>query len=172
MQRNNVRAIGIPEKTEGKNPVQSIEQWLLQIYGKDAFSPMFSIERAHGVPIRPLLPGNPSCPILFKLLNYKDRDVILSKARSLGDALVMTNSKIPLFPDFSAEVQKQRAHFTNVKKHLRAFNVQYSMLYPARMRVVARDQVHFFEKPQLVSQWLDRAERSIWEEAANRRQAV
>lgn len=89
MQRNNIIAIGIPEKTEGKNPVHFIEQWLQQIYGKDSFSPMACVERAHRAPLRPLLPGNPPCTFLFKLLNYMDRDVILSKARNLGDALVM-----------------------------------------------------------------------------------
>lgn len=109
MRRNNVRAISIPEKTEGKNPVQFTEPWLLQIYGKDSFSPMFCVERAHRLPMRPLPSGNPPHTFLFKLLNYKDRDIILSKARNLVDTLKMANSKISLFPDFSAKVQKQRA---------------------------------------------------------------
>lgn len=130
---------------------------------------MLCVERAHRVPMRPLPPGNPPRTFLFKLLNYKDRDVILFKARNLGDALKMDNSKISFFPDFSVEVQKQRAQFNDAKKRLKALNVQYSMLYPSRLHVVARDQVHFFDKPQLVSQWLDREERSIREEAANRR---
>lgn len=87
---------------------------------------MFAVEHAHHIP-----PGNLPRAFLFKLLNYKDCDVILSKASSMEDALVMDNSKISLFPDFSAEVQKQRAQFTEVKKRLRSLELQYAMLYPA-----------------------------------------
>lgn len=116
MRRNNVQAIGICEKNEGKNPVQFIEQWLLQIYGKDSFSAIICVERVHSLPMRPLPPGNLPRMFICKLLNYKDRDVILSKAKNLGDNLKMANSKISLFPDFSAEVQKQRAQFSDKKK--------------------------------------------------------
>lgn len=70
----------------------------------------------------------------------------------MGDALVIGNSKISLFPDFSAEVQKQQAQFTEVKKHHRALDLQYAMLYLARLRVVAKGEAHFFEKPSLMSQ--------------------
>lgn len=87
--------------------VTFIEHWLL-----NTISPMFSVEWAHRVPVRPLLLDAPPHPFSFKMLNYKDRDVILSKARTLGTALVLDNSKISLFTDFSApeaEVQKQRA---------------------------------------------------------------
>lgn len=46
MRRNNVRAIGLPERTEGKNPVEFIESWLTKAFGREAFSPMFTVERA------------------------------------------------------------------------------------------------------------------------------
>lgn len=107
---------------------------------------MFSVECAHRVPLRPLPLGNPPRTFLLKLLNYKDHNIVLSKARNLGDALVMGNSKISLFPDLSDEVQQHRAQFNEVKKCLRALNVQYAMLYPARLCVVARDEFHFFKK--------------------------
>lgn len=92
LRRNNVRAIGISEKAEGKNPVTLIEKWLLSVFGNDAFSPIFSVERAHRVPGSPLPPGAPPRPFLFKLLNCKDRDAILFSARTLGVALVMDKS--------------------------------------------------------------------------------
>lgn len=122
-----------------------IEQWLLTKFGKDSFSLMFAVGWAHRVPTRPLPSGNPPRAFLFKMLNYMDHDVILSKARSIGDALVMDNSKILLFPDFSAGKQK-RAQFTEVKKRLPSLELQYAMLYPACLRVVAKDEVHFFLK--------------------------
>lgn len=135
LSRNKVRAIGIPEK---KNSVTFIENWLITIFGKGSFSPMFSMERAHRVPPGPLPPGHTSRSFLFKILNYKDSDVILSKARFLGVALVIDNYKVLPFPDFSVEVQKQRPQFTEVKKRLRALDHQYAMLYLAPLRVVAK----------------------------------
>lgn len=98
---------------------------------------MFSVERSHRVPARPLLPGAPPCPFLLKMLNYKDRDTILSKARTMGPDMVIDNLKISLFSDFLADVQKWRAQFTDIKKSMRAL-LQYAMLYPARLRVVAK----------------------------------
>lgn len=68
------------------------------------------------MPMHPLPPGHPPRTFLFKLLNYKDRDVILAKARNMVGALAMDNTNICLFPDYSAEVQKQRAKFTDVKR--------------------------------------------------------
>lgn len=116
MRLNNVRALGIPEKTEGKNPVDFIEQWLISTFGRDSFSPLFAVERAHRVPACPLPPGNHPRPFLFKLLNYKDRDAILSKARALSDKMKIDNSRISLFPDFSAELQKKVQPSTKLKR--------------------------------------------------------
>lgn len=109
----------------------------------------------------PLPPGNPPRPFLFKLLNYKDRDAILYKARTKGSALSMDSSKVSLFPDFSVELQKQCAKFTEIKKRLRDLNLQYAMLYPSLLRVVTQGEVHFFDRPSLVTQWLDREERLL-----------
>lgn len=55
--------------------------------------------------------------------NYKDRDVILTKARSMEDELMIDNSKISLFPDFSPDLQRQREKFQVVNKHLHYLNV-------------------------------------------------
>lgn len=104
LRRNNIHAVGIPGRAEGKNTVAFIEAWLTDTFGCEAFSPMFAVERAHQVPARPPPPGAPPRPFLFRLLNYKDRDAILNKARTAG-TLKVDNAKVSLFPDFSAEVQ-------------------------------------------------------------------
>lgn len=104
---------------------------------------MFSVEQVHRVPAYPLPPGTPPRPFLFKMLNHKDKDIILSKARTMGPAMMIANSNISLFPDFSANVQKRRAQFTDVKKRMRALELQYAMLCPARLCVAAKGEVHF-----------------------------
>lgn len=87
----------------------------------------------------------------------------------MGPAMTIDNSKISLFPDFSTDVQKRRAQFTDVKKRLRALELQYAMLYPAWLQVVAKGRLIFLEKPSLVQQWLDREENTLREYAVNRR---
>lgn len=54
--RNNIRIVGLPEKTEGRDPTEFVERWLMEVFGKEVF---YSVERAHKVPSRPLPPGHP-----------------------------------------------------------------------------------------------------------------
>ena len=46
------------------------------------------------------------------------------------------NNTISAYPDFKAEVQRRRATFLAVKKHLRSLNMRYALLFPAKLRVV------------------------------------
>lgn len=72
--RNNARVVGVPEKVEGSNPSDYFESWLLKTFGKETLTPLYAVERAHRVPMRPLPPGAPPRPVLIKLLHFKDRD--------------------------------------------------------------------------------------------------
>lgn len=58
IRRNYVRVVGILKKAEGNDPVHVAEHWLMDIFGKEHFSPLFAVEHAHRVPTRHLLPGN------------------------------------------------------------------------------------------------------------------
>lgn len=69
--------------------------------------------------------------------------------------------RVSIYPDFSAAIPKQRTKYTEVKKHLRAIPVIYSMFYPAKLWAVADGSVHFFENPVMATNWLDRHERQL-----------
>ncbi|XP_018425358.1 PREDICTED: LINE-1 type transposase domain-containing protein 1 [Nanorana parkeri] len=158
LRRNNIRAVGIPERTEGANATDYMESWLCEVFGKTYLSPLFAVERAHRVPSRPLPPGNPPRPMLIRLLNYRDKERILRKARDMGE-ISLAGSKIMLFPDFSQEVQRRRAKFMDVKKRLQHLHLSYSMIYPARLRVIAAGETHFFDNLSQASSWLDKFDR-------------
>lgn len=160
LRRNNVRLIGVPEKAEGSNPGDFFEQWLAQAIGREKLSPLYAVERAHRVPTRLPPPGAPPRPVLVRVLHYKDRDVILRAARDLPE-LAIDNSRISIFPDFSAEVQRRRMQFIAVKKRLRDLQIAYAMLYPARLRVTALGRAHFFDTPALAMDWLDSHETRL-----------
>lgn len=161
LRRNNVWAVGIPEKTEGKNPVAFIEKWLINAFGRESFSPMFSVERALRVLSKPPRPGEPPQLLMFKLLNLKDRDASLYQARMKSEAMKIDNVCILFYPDFSADVQRSRAKFTEVKKCLWRFEVTYAMLYPAPLRVVANHETNFFDNSASASNWLERVEHTL-----------
>lgn len=73
LRRNNVCIAGLPEQVEGRDPTTFVENWLIDIFGKNASSP-FAVERAHRVPSRP--PRS----ILARLLHYHDREAVLRQA--------------------------------------------------------------------------------------------
>ncbi|CAJ0940979.1 unnamed protein product [Ranitomeya imitator] len=104
---NNLRIIGVPEKVEGNNPTEYIEAWLKNsVWGADLTN-HFSVERAHRVPTRPLPPGSPPRALLAKILDYRDRETLLRKAR-ISDGLSIDRNRISIYPDYSASVQKLR----------------------------------------------------------------
>uniref|UniRef100_A0A803K4A7 L1 transposable element RRM domain-containing protein n=1 Tax=Xenopus tropicalis TaxID=8364 RepID=A0A803K4A7_XENTR len=152
--RSNVRVLGLPERSEGAHPETFAETWLKELLGQDAFSPQFVVERAHRVPLRPLPPGAPPRAFLIKLLNYRDRDSALREARKKGD-LQYAGARISLYPDYSSTVQKKRSSYTGVKRKLRDLGLEYTMLYPAKLKIMDGGKAHFFDRPELVLEWLE-----------------
>lgn len=157
LRRENLRVLGLPEGCEGNNPIKFMEDWLKEKFGKDSFSNFFSIERAHRIASRsPPLGGHPR-PLIFKLLCFRDKVTILQKAREMKN--IQHNSvRISIYPDFSPELQRQRARFAECKRKLQQLRINYALLYPARLRISALGDVTFFSNPTDVSDWLEKNE--------------
>lgn len=94
-----------------------MEDWLKVMFGKDSLLKFFAIERAHRVPFRAPPPGSQPRPFLIKLLYYKDEVIILQKAREIKN-IQYNGTWISIYPDFSPELQKQRARFIECKRRL------------------------------------------------------
>lgn len=152
--RSNIRVVGLPERSEGANPETFAEQWLRELLGPETFSSQFVAERAHRVPTKPLPPGAPPRPFLIKLLNYRDRDAALRAARQQGD-LQYNGARVSLYPDYSAALQRQRSSFLGVKRRLRDLGIKYSMIFPAKLRIIDGDRPQFFERPEGALHWLE-----------------
>lgn len=41
LRRNNVRVLGLPERSKGSNPIAFLEKWIREIFGKNTFSTTF-----------------------------------------------------------------------------------------------------------------------------------
>lgn len=81
LRQNDMQNVGFPGKVKGRDPTEFVEQWLLEVFGKGSFTPLYSVQRVHRVPSRPLPPGCPSRTMLAPLLNYKNKEIVLRKAR-------------------------------------------------------------------------------------------
>lgn len=98
-------------------------------------------------------PGTPPRTFIFKLLNFRDRDLILREARKM-DAIRHEEARLMFFPDFSVDTQRGRKSFDAVKQSLRSPNIKYSMLSPTHLRVVDWESTRFFfTSPEEAAQW-------------------
>ena len=52
-----------------------------------------------------------------------------------------------IFPDYSRAVQQRQRSFKEVKQKLRAMNLQYMLLFPARLKVIYQSKTLFFDVP-------------------------
>lgn len=151
--RDNVRLIGLPERSEGANPIAFLEKWLGELIGKESFSASFSIIRAHRIPFRAPSEGGHPRPLLLRFLNYQDKVTLLRKIREAGEVF-FKGAKISFYSDFSPDLQRRRAEFTQAKRNLQKFKLPYALLYPARLRVAALGETLFFNSPAEVEKWL------------------
>ena len=115
---------------------------------------MFMVERAHRILFRLPKPEAPPRPFLIRLLNYRDRDQILSTAGIRAD-IQYDNTKLLFFPDYPWEIQQQRREYTEIRRRLREKGLKYSLLYPSKLRVTDGIHTLFFETPTQAVEWLD-----------------
>ncbi|RXN23943.1 LINE-1 type transposase domain-containing 1 [Labeo rohita] len=139
---SNLRFVGIPESSEGRDVLGFMAQLLLQLFGRENFPESPAIERAHRTPLFRNNDRAGSRPILIKLSNFQDKIKILRLAREKKE-LVFKGTRIDIYPDFSAEPLKRRRTFDKVKRRLRELNLKYSLRYPCTLSVIVDG------KPQL-----------------------
>ncbi|KAJ1093349.1 hypothetical protein NDU88_006453 [Pleurodeles waltl] len=155
--RNNVRLLGFPERAEGSTVECFVEEWTREVLQLVGLSRVFVVERAHRALVAPPRPGAPQRAIIARLLNYKDMDCILQTARET-DRAIFENCKISIYPDYTNKVKSSRKGFLEVKAKLRAMNIRYMLLYPARLKVFSRGKSQFFDHPEEVQRW-----REMWD---------
>ncbi|RXN17961.1 putative transposase element L1Md-A101/L1Md-A102/L1Md-A2 [Labeo rohita] len=150
--RQNVRIIGIPEGSEGHNPVTFVSSMLTELFGEDAFERPPEIDRAHRVGQKPQRNSFPR-HMVVRLHKYQTKELILKLSRERGQ-LEFNGTVVRIFPDMSAEVMRRRAEYKDVKTSLRNAGITYGMLYPARLRVDFQGQRHMFLTPQTAAEFI------------------
>ncbi|KAJ1082984.1 hypothetical protein NDU88_003145 [Pleurodeles waltl] len=154
-QRNNLRIVGVAESTAIDNMEGFIERLLVQLLGRITFSDLFVVERSHRSLATHPPPGAPPCPIIARLLNYRDRDAALRHPRELK-TLQYEGMTVSLHPDSTLQVQEARRQFITGKKQLRDLHLEYRMLYPANLRVEVDGSLLFFTDHKKLDQFVKR----------------
>ncbi|KAJ1106523.1 hypothetical protein NDU88_003924 [Pleurodeles waltl] len=106
------------------------------------------------IPATPPPPEAYPRPITVRLMNFRDRDVILQGARKRGP-LKIEGKEINIYPDYTNLVQKQRSAFASVKKVLRQNDMKYALLYPAKLRIEYEKRTHFLTSPREAWEWME-----------------
>ncbi|KAJ1203806.1 hypothetical protein NDU88_007587 [Pleurodeles waltl] len=145
--RNNLRIVGVAESTAIDNMEGFIKHLLVQLLGRTTFSDLFVVRRAHRSLVTRPPSGAPPHPIKARLLNYRDRDVALHRARE-QKTLQYEGMTVSMYPDFALRVQEARRHFTAGKKQLRDLHLEYRILYPVKLRVEVDSSSLFFYRSQ------------------------
>uniref|UniRef100_A0A087YRZ4 L1 transposable element RRM domain-containing protein n=1 Tax=Poecilia formosa TaxID=48698 RepID=A0A087YRZ4_POEFO len=149
--RKNIRVLGLKEGVEaGPGALKFLEKWLPEFLGVETKSGRIKLERAHRtLAPQPGLIQRPR-PMLIRFHNYRDQQQVLEAARRAGSGdqpLMYQNSKIMFFQDFSADTMRRRKGFDAVKRRLREAGIQYSLLYPARLRIIRDGVAKIFNSP-------------------------
>uniref|UniRef100_H3AKL6 L1 transposable element RRM domain-containing protein n=1 Tax=Latimeria chalumnae TaxID=7897 RepID=H3AKL6_LATCH len=138
--RRNLRLVGLPEGEEGKDPSPFLESWLPSFLNLPDLSNNLEVERAH----QAFLPRTSSTDrprmLIFKLLRYRDKEVILRQARNLG-TLTFKNFQM------SADLFQKRKSFFGVKRLCKDLDIPFALLFPARLWIDFQGQRLFFTNP-------------------------
>lgn len=152
--RNNLRIVRLPEGAEGNDSTAFTKRLLCTLLPRAQFSYFFVVKWAHRMPATRGILGAPPRTFILKLLNFRDRDLVLREARKI-EILRHEGAELMIFPDYAVNTQKLWRSFDQVKLDLRNRKIKYSMLFPAQLRVQDGKTVHFFTSPEDAFQWLE-----------------
>uniref|UniRef100_A0A3B3DXF1 L1 transposable element RRM domain-containing protein n=1 Tax=Oryzias melastigma TaxID=30732 RepID=A0A3B3DXF1_ORYME len=133
---------------EKENSYLREKRLIPHLLGDDNFPAPPVIERAHRSPTttRPNAKNGPR-PILLKFLNAKDKMKILRLSREKGD-LLFEGVQVYIYQDYSAALLERRRLFDPIKIKLSEKNIQYSLRYPASLRISIDGKFTSFRCPK------------------------
>lgn len=151
MRRGNIRIVGVDEQPNSSTP-DSVSKMLKEVLQLDR---VIKIDRSHRT-LGPRVPGDRERPrvIIAKLHYDGDAAEILRRARDRAP-LMYNGKRIAIFPDYTSNVARARAAFTDVRKELRGRKgVRYGLFYPARLRITFNNQDKEFVDPKKAMEYV------------------
>lgn len=153
--RNNVRLVGLPEKTEGQDATEFLEKWIPEALNMEPREGLV-VERAHRIGAPPSNDSRTAHPrtLIMKFLNFKDRERVLKAARTKGQVLYQ-NKPVRFYVDLSAGVHRMQRDYDEVRKKLRDRGIhKHRIIFPARLLVTHKERSHAFQTPAEVDRFI------------------
>lgn len=142
--RCNVRVIGLAEGIEGSNAVQfltnSLPEWFPSLV--DCRGEIMRAHRIYGDNNK-IRPGPRT--MIFNVLRFTTCQNILRAAKK--DPVTIEGRRIRFSPDYSGFTLKRRQAFSHAMDTARAKGVEFSLRYPATLRVKVGGQMESFQSP-------------------------
>lgn len=152
--RCNIRIVGLPEGSEGSDPVKFFERWIPEFLQMDTKAGRLKLDRAHrSLALKPGTGQRPR-PLIVKFHNFTDKQRVMEAARRLGsrrsnqEGTTHKEPRISFFNDYSVEVVRRRKAFDDIKARLRNMNMDYALLYPATLKVMVNGTQRRFDTPK------------------------
>lgn len=163
--RCNLRVVGIPEGAEGADPVAYMSNFFADVLGADVFQSPPLLDRAHRIGPKPSNPnagGLKPRVFIVRFHYYQDKERAWRWGIVNKKQLTHDGRNIYIFPDFNASVAKKRAAFTNMRRCLKEKGVQFSLRFPAQLRIDHGDEKLHFNSPMDAQSWFDSKFPSGW----------
>lgn len=154
--RCNLRILGVPEGAEQGNPTKFVADLLhVVLGGPGGLEQAPILDRAHRAAVALPTEGGRPRPFIVRIHYYQEKERIQRLARQKG-RLEFQGKQIFIFPDYSADLARRRAAFSEVKGLLRKKDgVRYGLLYPARLRISFNGETQVFDSPKAVKDFID-----------------
>lgn len=148
--RNNIRLVNLAANREGGDTIRFLQKMLPKWIPSLGTEPV-QIERAHR--IYHSMPNKANRPqtLIFKVLNYQDRQAILQGARAAkknNTPIKDEGRELLFFADYSTYTSESRRAFKVVRKDLWAKGISTFLIYPATLRVTYQGRQLSFETVQ------------------------
>lgn len=129
---SNLRLVGLKEGEEGSNAIAflttHLPKWIPSLKDRN-----IRIERAHRVYSPKQEENARPRTLIFKLLDYADRQAILKGARQ--QRIKHGDLELLFFPDYSQDTTNKRKAFTPVYKKMTSAGLQPFLRYPAQLKI-------------------------------------
>ena len=127
--RQNIKIIGLPENAESTRPVEFVANFIENLLGKEHFPRHIEVDRAHRLGGQPANGANRPRVLIARIHNYRVKELIMRLAAQQSP-LMYQGQRIHIFPDFPAEVMKQRQLFDDTRKRFKSVGLHTGFIYP------------------------------------------
>ena len=160
--RQNIRIVGIKEKTENGRPTEFVSELLPKLFGEEHFSRPVEVDRAH----RSLAPATDgkARAIIARIHCYQVKELVLRLAREKAP-LQYDGRPVYIFPDLTSATMKKRQAFRAIREKCRARAIRCGFRHPAQFMVTVNNNTGTFATPAEAEKFLSR-EAEGWDVTA------